>query len=102
MFAGHAEEMGGPQAAVTFATELRLFLKPSDPGGVRVPCDLTSSLGHVVELLGVPLTEVGRLVVNGELVMPGYRPGGGDVVEVAAVPRHRNSTAHSPGSQPRH
>ena len=88
MFAGHAEEMGGPEAAVIFAAELRLFLKPGHRGGVvRVACDLTSSLGHVVESLGVPLTEIGRLVVSGEQVTPGYRPGGGDVVDVGAVPR---------------
>ncbi len=88
MFAGHAEEMGGPEAAVIFAAELRLFLKPGHRGGVvRVACDLTSSLGHVVESLGVPLTEIGRLVVSGERVTPGYRPGGGDVVDVGAVPR---------------
>jgi uncharacterized protein len=44
-----------------------------------VTVDGTSSLGHVVQSLGVPLTEVGRLLVNGEPALPGYRPGGGDV-----------------------
>jgi len=41
----------------------------------------------VVQSLGVPLTEVGRLAVNGRLVTPAYRPGGGDVVQVGAVAR---------------
>jgi uncharacterized protein with PIN domain len=54
---------------------------------VRVACDGTPSLGHVVESLGVPLTEVGRLVVNGAPVTPGYRPRGGDTVDVGAVRR---------------
>jgi uncharacterized protein with PIN domain len=70
------------------AAELRLFLKPADRGGtIQVGCDGISSLGHVVQSLGVPLTEVGRLVVNGRLVTPAYRPGGGDVVQVGAVAR---------------
>ena len=73
---------------VSVAAELRLFLKPARRGGpVRVGCDGVSSLGHVVQSLGVPLTEVGRLVVNGRPVPPRYRPGGGDVVEVGAVDR---------------
>src|SRR5262249_60773663 len=56
-------------------------------GPVRVGWDGVSSRGHVVQSLGVPLTEVGRLVVNGRPVPPRYRPGGGDVVEVGAVDR---------------
>ena len=73
---------------MSVAAELRLFLKPAHRGGaIRVACDGISSLGHVVQSLGVPLTEVGRLMVNGTAVAPGYRPAGGDVVEVAAVPR---------------
>jgi uncharacterized protein len=80
--------VGRAEALVGVAAELRLFLKPAHRDGqVRVACDGTSSLGHVVQSLGVPLTEVGRLVVNGAAVTPGYRPAGGDVVEVAAVTR---------------
>jgi uncharacterized protein with PIN domain len=80
--------MDRPQARVSIAAELRLFLKPGHRAGpVRVGCDGVSSLGHVVQSLGVPLTEVGRLVVNGRPVPPRYRPGGGDVVEVGAVDR---------------
>jgi hypothetical protein len=80
--------MDRPEAEIRFAEELRLFLAPRRRlGAVRVACDGTSSLGHVVESLGVPLTEVGSLVVNGEPATPGYRPGGGDVVAVGAMPR---------------
>ena len=49
-------------ALVTVADELRLFLRPAHRHGpVPVALDGTSSLGHVVESLGVPLTEVGLL-----------------------------------------
>ena len=65
-----------------------MFLAPwHRRGQVKVACDGTCSLGHVVESLGVPLTEVGSLVVNGQPAAPGYRPGGGDVVDVGAVRR---------------
>ena len=70
------------------AAELRLFLKPANRGGtIQVGCDGVSSLGHVVQSLGVPLTEVGQLTVNGRPATPAYRPGGDDTVEVGAVAR---------------
>jgi hypothetical protein len=73
---------------VRFAAELRFFLTPRTRAGeVRVRADGTSSLGHVVESLGVPLPEVGALRVNGRPVTAAYRPAGGDVAEVAAVVR---------------
>ena len=71
-----------------FAPELRLFLAPRHRGGrARVACDGTSSLGHVVESLGVPLPEVGHLAVNGQPVPPARRLGGGDVAEAGPVRR---------------
>jgi uncharacterized protein with PIN domain len=80
--------VGRAEALIGVAAELRLFLKPAHRGGtIRVACDGISSLGHVVQSLGVPLTEVGRLLANGAAVTPGYRPAGGDVVEVAAMTR---------------
>ena len=76
------------QALVIVAAELGLFLRPGRRGGpVRVTVYGTSSLGHVLQSLGVPLTEVGRLLVNGEPALPGYRPGSGDVVTVDPVRR---------------
>jgi hypothetical protein len=55
--------MNRAQALVIVAAELRLFLRPGRRGGpVRVTVDGPSSLGHVVQSLGVPLTEVGRLL----------------------------------------
>jgi uncharacterized protein with PIN domain len=80
--------MCGPEVDVFFAAELRLFLSPRHRGGqARVAYDGTSSLGHVVESLGVPLPEVGRLAVNGQAMVPAHRLSGGDVVQVTAVPR---------------
>jgi uncharacterized protein with PIN domain len=76
------------EADVRFAAELRFFLAPRRRDGqLRVACDGVSSLGHVVESLGVPLPEVGSLVVNGAPVMAAYRLGAGDVAEVGAVGR---------------
>ena len=80
--------MNQAQAVVIVTAELRLFLPPGRRGGpVTVAVDGTSSLGHVVESLGVPLTEAGRLLVSGEPAAPGYRPCDGDVVRVEAVRR---------------
>ncbi|MEU4540026.1 Mut7-C RNAse domain-containing protein [Streptosporangium sp. NPDC023825] len=53
----------------------------------RVAPDGTSTLGHVVESLGVPLPEVGPLIVEGAEVGRSYQPAAGDVVHVHAVPR---------------
>jgi uncharacterized protein with PIN domain len=80
--------MARPEAEVRFAADLRMFLAPRHRSGqVRVACDGVSTLGHVVESLGVPLTEVGGLAVNGGLVTPGYRLASGDVAEARAVER---------------
>ena len=74
---------------IEFAAELRLFLasRHREGGRVETGIDGTSSLGHVVESLGVPLTEVGALVCRGEHVAPGHRPSEDDRVEVLAVRR---------------
>ncbi|HTT50268.1 MAG TPA: Mut7-C RNAse domain-containing protein [Streptosporangiaceae bacterium] len=80
--------MNGARAELTVAAGLGMFLRPGRRGGpVPVALDGTSSLGHVVESLGVPLTEVGRLLAGGEPVPPGYRPQPGDVLHVEAVRR---------------
>jgi hypothetical protein len=80
--------MAGPQAHVLVADELTLFLRRDQRAQpVPVTCDGVSTLGHVVESIGVPLTEVGSLVVNGRPAQRGYRPRGGDTVQVMPVPR---------------
>jgi uncharacterized protein len=77
------------EADICVAPELTLFLRPGRRAGSggRVRCDGVSSLGHVVQSLGVPLTEVGALVVNGAPEQPRYRPRAGDVVQVQPVTR---------------
>jgi uncharacterized protein with PIN domain len=80
--------MSGQQVELRFAAELRMFLAPRHRGGtVRVTGDGTSSLGHVIESLGVPLTEVGCLTVAGREVTPRYRLHHGDPVTVGVVRR---------------
>jgi uncharacterized protein with PIN domain len=76
------------QVIIEFAVELRLFLPARHRGGrVEARIDGTSSLGHVVESLGVPLPEVGELRSRGEPVPPAYRPVDGDHIDVRAVSR---------------
>jgi uncharacterized protein len=73
---------------IEFAVELRMFLAPRHRGGtVQANAGGTSTLGHVVESLGVPLTEVGGITLNGRWVAPSHRPAGGDLVRVHAVRR---------------
>lgn len=80
--------MDRPQLELSFAPELRLFLAPRHRGGqVRADCDGTSSLGHVIESLGVPLPEVGSLLVNDTSSEPSFRPSGGEFVRVEPVRR---------------
>ncbi len=80
--------MDEPEVSLRFAAELRMFLAARDRRGrLRVPAFGTSTLGHVIEACGVPLPEVGRLIVAGRAVGPAYRPAAGDDVYVAAVAR---------------
>lgn len=46
-----------------------------------------SSLGHVVESLGVPRTEIGELRVGGQTAPLSARPRAGEVIDVLPVPR---------------
>ncbi|MCT9930837.1 Mut7-C ubiquitin/RNAse domain-containing protein [Planotetraspora sp. A-T 1434] len=76
------------ELCVRFAAELWLFLPPRDRhADLRIPYDGTSSLGHVVESAGVPLPEVGSLLVDGRPVTPSYRPVTADPIHVLAVRR---------------
>ncbi|MET8750464.1 Mut7-C RNAse domain-containing protein [Streptomyces sp. NPDC004667] len=80
--------MNGPGIHLTLAPELRLFAPPSRRAE-RVPTatDGASSIGHVVESAGVPLTEVGRLLVDGREVPVSYVPQAGQSIEVFGVDR---------------
>jgi uncharacterized protein with PIN domain len=77
-----------PEIHVAFARELVLFVpRERRSGATPVVTDGVSTLGHVVESLGVPLTEVGALVVDGREVPVSHRPAAGESVEVRAVER---------------
>ncbi|MEV4441519.1 Mut7-C RNAse domain-containing protein [Streptomyces sp. NPDC049577] len=80
--------MNRPEILLTFAPELRIFLA-AERRRERLPVvtDGSSSLGHVVESLGVPLTEIGRLLVDGREVPVSHVPGPGESVEAEAVTR---------------
>ncbi|MCB5169231.1 Mut7-C ubiquitin/RNAse domain-containing protein [Streptomyces bambusae] len=77
-----------PEIHLTLAPELRLFAAPDKRADrTRTTTDGTSSLGHVVESAGVPLTEVGRLLVDGREVPVSHVPQAGESVEVHGVER---------------
>ncbi|MGW6908321.1 Mut7-C RNAse domain-containing protein [Streptomyces sp. NPDC054940] len=81
--------MNGPEIQVEFAPELRVFLPNGrrQDGAAQVAADGVSTLGHVVESLGVPLTEVGTLVVGGRSVPVSHIPASGESVAVRPVER---------------
>ncbi|MFE4546419.1 Mut7-C RNAse domain-containing protein [Streptomyces sp. NPDC056785] len=80
--------MNGPEILVAFAPELGLFVPHSRrSGATAVTTDGSSTLGHVVESLGVPLTEVGALVVDGREVPVAHVPSAGESVRVRPVER---------------
>nr|WP_037909726.1 Mut7-C RNAse domain-containing protein [Actinacidiphila yeochonensis] len=77
-----------PLITVHVPAELRIFLS----AGRRAPVvetavDGVSTLGHLVEALGIPLTEVGGLRVDGADAPRKHLPAAGADVEVLPVPR---------------
>src|SRR5260370_40466362 len=74
-----AGQMGESVVCLRFDEDLWFFLAPRNRRpGVHVPDDGTSTIGHLVEALGVPLTEVGSLAAGGQPVAGSYRPVGGE------------------------
>lgn len=87
--------MNGPEILVEFAPELGVFVPHTRrTGATKVVTDGASTLGHVVESLGVPLTEVGALVADGREVPVSHVPMAGQTVEVRPVTRPQ----HIPGA----
>jgi uncharacterized protein with PIN domain len=77
-------------ASVTLRIDesLRFFLPARRRAAeVVLPHDGTSSLGHVVESAGVPLTEVGMLRLGDHAVAAGHRPLPSQVFDVLPVRR---------------
>jgi uncharacterized protein len=81
--------MGESGVRLRFDEDLRFFLAPRHrrADAVLLPSDGTSTAGHLVTSLGVPLTEVGALTADGRRVDPSYRPEDGDVIDVPAITR---------------
>ncbi|GAA2551134.1 MULTISPECIES: Mut7-C RNAse domain-containing protein [Streptomyces] len=78
--------MNGPEIHVEFAPELLLFVPQARSAGtLKTATDGVSSLGHVIESLGVPLTEVGALLVDGREVPASHVPAAGEAVTVRTV-----------------
>lgn len=78
----------GPPLRVRLDRELWLFAPPHRRRPeVEVVHDGTASVGHVVQSLGVPMTEVGSVRLDGVAVTPDQRPGAGAVVSVSPVRR---------------
>jgi uncharacterized protein with PIN domain len=80
--------MDRPTARVRVAESLR-FLMPARHrhSDVTVPVDGVSSLGHVVESLGVPRTEIGEFIVDGRPAAFDDRAREGDAIDVRPVRR---------------
>ncbi|EDY46041.2 Mut7-C RNAse domain-containing protein [Streptomyces sp. SPB074] len=78
--------MNGTGLVLTFAPALETFLPR---GRLTLPsrADGVSTLGHLVQSLGVPLTEVGGLTRDGTPVPFSLIPAGGEHVSVAPVDR---------------
>ncbi|MFJ4759029.1 Mut7-C RNAse domain-containing protein [Streptomyces sp. NPDC088763] len=80
--------MNGPEIHVEFAPELHLFVAGARRrGATALTTDGVSTLGHVVESLGVPLIEVGTLLVDGRPVPVAHVPRAGESVTVKPVER---------------
>lgn len=88
---------------VTFVVPrtLQLFLPAKKRcGEPEMAVDGTSTVGHLLAAVGVPKTEVGALVVNGQRVDRGYRPRPGDRILVVEVPRPPGLTGSGPVQRP--
>ncbi|MBZ4018478.1 Mut7-C ubiquitin/RNAse domain-containing protein [Streptomyces purpurogeneiscleroticus] len=80
--------MNGPEITISFAPELRVLAAAGRRGGpTAFRTDGASTLGHIVESLGVPLTEVGALLVDGRAQPVSHVPRKPESVEVRPVER---------------
>jgi uncharacterized protein with PIN domain len=74
---------------------LRFLLLPRDRGEGRRPLgfDPDATVGHLVQAAGVPLTEVGRLRLDGDPVEGTARARSGSTIEVSEVARPQRAAA---------
>ncbi|MFJ2648532.1 Mut7-C RNAse domain-containing protein [Streptomyces sp. NPDC087420] len=80
--------MNGPEIQLSVVPELHLFVASARrQGPTTLGTDGSSTLGHVVESLGIPLTEAGPALVDGRPVPFSHIPAEGETVEVRGVAR---------------
>lgn len=92
-----ASPSAAPELLLHFGEELRFFLPVRHRSGeVRLPHDGTSTTGHAVESVGVPLTEVGELREDGRPVPPSRVPRRGAWVRVRPVARPQSVNPSPP------
>jgi uncharacterized protein with PIN domain len=95
---GSRQPLHGGLVTLRFDPELRMFLDSRHRGDqVEAGYDGTSSLGHLVESLGVPLTEVGELLIGEHMAAASQRVRPGQPVTVRQVGRPQEV----PGGAPR-
>lgn len=88
MLRWHAGPVERPEIWISFAPELHVFVPSAQRAGrAAARTDGASTLGHVVESLGVPLTEVGELLADGRRVPVSHVPGEGEEISVLGVTR---------------
>jgi uncharacterized protein with PIN domain len=79
---------GRPTTTLVVDPELRMFLFGDRRcAQLQVAVDGTSTLGHIVQSAGIPLTEVGTMDIGGRHVKAQLRPTGGEMVRVGPVNR---------------
>lgn len=77
------------QAVFSFEPGLEFFLQPNQRGrSVVVSFQGRQSIKHLVESLGIPHTEIGRILINGQPGGPDTITRDGDKVEVYSVRPH--------------
>jgi uncharacterized protein with PIN domain len=85
-----------PRLELQVADELRFLLPPARrSGSFQVTASDTDTIGHVVQAAGIPLTEVGDLVLGERLVSPNDRAGDGTLM-VTAAPRPQPAPTSPP------
>jgi uncharacterized protein len=79
---------GVAPTVIRVAEPLRFFLSARHrQAPASAPADGVSSLVHIVESLGIPRTEVGGYLVDGQPRDRTFRPQGGESVEILAIER---------------
>ena len=84
-----------PTVVVHVPEELRFLLPPARRGETLLTRAVaTDTLGHVVQTAGIPLTEVGRLVLDGRPVPAAARVADGDLVLIPVARPQPTPTRH--------